>query len=271
MFSAQIPIHVSVKGAGTPCFLLHGGPGMDSSYFFPYLDSLSDIFQLHAIDLRGCGRAPRLERSQYTLEAMLQDLENYRQQQGFTKVVVLGHSFGGMLALEYALKCPQAVQALILMTTAARSDFIKLATRNAQRFSQVAEAQRQYTLSERSDADFAELVFHSIPLYFSPGHETSALQMLKKIYFGADCYAALGQGYLADFNLLPQLHDINVPTLVLAAENDLVTPVAFNQEIAERIPHATYHEIAGAGHFPFFEQPIQCIEVIKKWWKSLSS
>lgn len=269
MISATIPIHVSVQGSGTPCFFLHGGPGMDSSYFFPYLEPLTKIFQCHLIDLRGCGRAPRLDRSEYTVEKMLQDIEAYRKQCGSKKIVLLGHSFGAVLAMEYALAFPQNVQALILVATAARSDFLRDTTRNSKQFPDVMQAQRSYALSARKDADFAALVFGSIPLYFAPGFEASAEIMLKKIHYGADCYAAVSQNILNNYSLLSQLHEIKASTLVLGAGADLVTPPEYNREIAERLPHAVYHEVAGAGHFPFFEAPDECCKIIEEWWENI--
>lgn len=242
---------------------------MDSSYFFPSLEPLTKFFQCHLIDLRGCGRAPRLDRSEYTTEKMLQDLEAYRQQCGFEKIILLGHSFGAVLAIEYALAFPQNVQALILVATAARSDFLRDTTRNAKQFPEVVQAQRTYALSARKDADFAALVFGSIPLYFAPGFESQAKDMLGKIRFGADCYAAVSQHVLNNYSLLPRLHEIQAPTLVLGAGGDFVTPPEYNREIAERLPDAVYHEVAGAGHFPFFEAPEECCKMIEQWWEKI--
>ena len=96
-------------------FLLHGGPGMDHSSFKNYCPELQDIAQLIMMDHRGCGRSRRGDPQSYHLQNNIDALREYL---GFEKIIVYGHSYGGMIAQGYALKYPQHVAKLILGVTA---------------------------------------------------------------------------------------------------------------------------------------------------------
>jgi proline iminopeptidase len=106
-------------GNGPPVIVLHGGPDFDHGYLLPELDQLSDSFRLIYYDQRGRGKsvdnvAPR----DVTLASDLDDIDRVRQHFGMDAVALLGHSWGAVLALEYALRQPTRVTRLILMNPA---------------------------------------------------------------------------------------------------------------------------------------------------------
>src|SRR5229473_2260387 len=103
-------------GQGTAIIVLHGGPDFDHSYLLPELDRLSDSFRLIYYDQRGRGRsADRVQPEDVTLASDIADLEKVRQYFHLDSVVLLGHSWGTVLALEYALRYPERVSRMILM------------------------------------------------------------------------------------------------------------------------------------------------------------
>src|SRR5215471_1921130 len=109
-------------GRGTPLVVLHGGPDFDMSYLLPELDSLSDKFHLIYYDQRGRGRsADGVKPDDVTLESEVADLDQVREHFHLKKVVLLGHSWGTVLALEYALRHPERVSRLVLMDPAPAS------------------------------------------------------------------------------------------------------------------------------------------------------
>lgn len=109
-------------GSGTPIIVLHGGPDFDSAYLLPELDPLSDKFQLIYYDQRGCGRsADHVKPEDVTIESEMGDLDGVREHFHLDKVVLLGHSWGTVLALEYALRHPEHVSRLVLMDPAPAS------------------------------------------------------------------------------------------------------------------------------------------------------
>jgi len=79
--------------------ILHGGPGASHDYFLPYLLPLALKNRLIFIDERGSGRSQKIENSSaYTVENMVEDVEEVRQELHLGKISLLGHSYGGVLA-----------------------------------------------------------------------------------------------------------------------------------------------------------------------------
>ena len=101
------------------CFVLHGGPGVDSSTLRPWLPPLAKVMQLVYVDYRNTGRSLRMPLETCTVENMIDDLEALRLHLGLDRIAFLGHSFGGILAMPYAIKYPHSVSHLILVNTSA--------------------------------------------------------------------------------------------------------------------------------------------------------
>src|SRR5262245_34477543 len=107
---SRIPVgHTSLYsreiGRGQPIIVLHGGPDFDHSYLLPDLDRLADAFRLIYYDQRGRGRsADHVQPQDVTVLSDIADLDKVRQHFHLSSAVVLGHSWGAVLALEYALR-----------------------------------------------------------------------------------------------------------------------------------------------------------------------
>src|SRR5512136_3315416 len=112
----DVSLFVKVMGQGYPLVLMHGGPGLDHTSLLA-LQPLADQFTLVFYDHRCNGRSAGAEASSMTFENLTADADALRQALGFDKWAVLGHSFGGNVALEYALRYPQSLSHLILMDT----------------------------------------------------------------------------------------------------------------------------------------------------------
>ena len=108
-------IYYTTMGQGKPLLIVHGGPGASHDYFLPYLLPLARTNRLIFIDERGSGKSQKLEDSSaYTVENMVEDVEDVRLALDLGKISLLGHSFGGVLAQAYALKYPANLSHLIL-------------------------------------------------------------------------------------------------------------------------------------------------------------
>src|ERR1700729_2922974 len=115
---AGAAIYFKTLGRGLPLLLLHGGPGADHSDFLPALQPMARHCQLVLIDERGSGRSERLKNPKgYTLNHMVKDIERVRKHLRVRQFVVLGHSFGGILAQAYATRHPGRVLGLVLAGT----------------------------------------------------------------------------------------------------------------------------------------------------------
>ena len=101
--------------------LLHGGPGFDHSGFKPAFSRLADAAQIVYLDHRGNGRSERNSRERWTLADWADDLREFCDALEITKPIVLGQSFGGMVAMAYGTRHPDHPGGLILSSTTART------------------------------------------------------------------------------------------------------------------------------------------------------
>ncbi|KAF2336522.1 alpha/beta fold hydrolase [Flavobacterium daemonense] len=116
--SDGVSLFSKISGKGDVCIFVHGGPGAWSKSF-EELDGniLEDKLTMCYYDQRGCGRSESAVDNNYSLDRMIDDIEDIRRYLNVSKVFIMGHSFGGILATEYAKKYPEHVKGLILLNS----------------------------------------------------------------------------------------------------------------------------------------------------------
>ncbi|MFN0053359.1 MAG: alpha/beta fold hydrolase [Planctomycetales bacterium] len=231
--------------------LLHGGPGGDHAGFKPSHAALADTAQLVYLDHRGCGRSVPADPETLTLDNNIDDLDALRVHLGLERISVLGSSYGGMVALGYALQYPQRLANLILVCTAPGHQFLG----EAQRF--IAErgtADQQRVCQWLWEGSFTSLdqlrEFYEVmgPLYSTTYQPEKFATGWNR---GRRSYEALNRGFagfLRTFDYTDRLHEIQAPTLVIGAAHDWICAPRFSQLIAERIPRAHLKLFANSGH-----------------------
>lgn len=108
----DIQLHYIEQGQGQPLILLHGN-GEDSSYFVYQISYFSRNYRVIAIDTRGHGKSPRGEKP-FSIRQFSEDLKDCLEAMNIAKIILLGFSDGGNIALEFALKYPERVEKLVL-------------------------------------------------------------------------------------------------------------------------------------------------------------
>src|SRR5438105_5235280 len=108
----------SQVGAGLPTLVMHGGLGLDHTYLHPWLDPLGDVLQLTYYDHRGNGRSARPPMHTLTHPGLAADADALRAFLGFERMAILASSYGGFIALRYALDFSERLSHLILVGTA---------------------------------------------------------------------------------------------------------------------------------------------------------
>jgi len=164
-------LYVRVIGKGQPVIVLHGGPDFDHSYFLPDMDRLKDTFRLIYYDQRGRGKsADNVRPEDVTLVSDLDDIDRVRQHFRLNSVVLLGHSWGTVLALEYALRHPTRVSDLILMNPAPASTADLTAFRKIylQKIGADMERQRAIMQSAAYQSGDPEAVSARYRIHFKP-------------------------------------------------------------------------------------------------------
>lgn len=113
-------IYYEADGEGTPVVMINGGPGASRAVFWGALDFLKkDGYQIIYLDETGVGRSTRTISGKHTPMNTVEDLETLRKHLGVRKMVIAGHSYGGIPAVQYALKYPNRVEKLIMLSASA--------------------------------------------------------------------------------------------------------------------------------------------------------
>ncbi len=117
--SDGVDLYVNVKGNGTPCLYVHGGPGSGSYWMEKFFgDFLEQHFQMIYLDQRGVGRSSSPKDSNYSMDRMVQDFEEIRENLGIKQWITMGHSFGGLLQMGYSERYPESVKGMIMINCA---------------------------------------------------------------------------------------------------------------------------------------------------------
>ncbi|UII23393.1 alpha/beta fold hydrolase [Fulvivirga ligni] len=114
--SKDLKIHYQVLGIGEPVLIINGGPGFSSEGFLPLARKIASLgYQAILYDQRGTGKSSiqPLDSTTITMDLMNADIEAIRKHLGYEKWIVLGHSFGGIMAYYYTSKYPEKVKGMI--------------------------------------------------------------------------------------------------------------------------------------------------------------
>jgi proline iminopeptidase len=268
----DVSLHVKVMGRGYPLVLMHGGPGADL-YTLMSLKPLADQFTLVFYDHRCNGRSKGAEVTSMTMENLTADADALREALGYEKWAVFGHSFGGNVALEYALRYPQNLSHLLLVNTGGdfrwpRENAPDLLSKRGFSPEIVEIARRHFSGQIEPKEMFPNLM--KLGKAYSP--HISAWQAPHLIIMGLKTKLqpeALIFGetqVLKNWNVLDRLGEISAPALIIAGREDFVYPPEAQEELAAAIPNARLAFIERAGHNPQDEQPAEVIQLIKSFF-----
>lgn len=114
--SDNVELNVRISGEGKPCLFLHGGPGAWSYNFEVFGGKvLEKYFQMIYLDQRGCGRSGKVKNKNFSIDRIIQDIDEVREALNIQKWTVIAHSFGGILAVNYVRKYEGNIESLILL------------------------------------------------------------------------------------------------------------------------------------------------------------
>jgi proline iminopeptidase len=258
-------------GQGPPIIVLHGGPDFDHNYLLPEMDRLADSFRLIYYDQRGRGRSTgEVEPDDVGIGSEVEDLDTVRRYFGLDSVAVLGHSWGGLLAMEYATRHPDRVSHLILVNTAPASAADNLAFRqHLLRIRPAGDVERMQALASSAQYQAGDLeveaeyyrIHYRVALR-QPEHIEQVVGRLRT-YFTEDSvltaraieHRLYDETWRSDgYDLIPRLEALDIPTLVVHGADDFVPP-ALAAHIAQAMPRGRLAVIQECGHFAYLEAP----------------
>ena len=261
-------IYFKTLGRGVPLLVLHGGPGADHSDFLPALQPLARGCQLVFIDERGSGRSERLkDPKEYTLTRMVKDIECVRQHLKLARLVVLGHSFGGILAQAYAVRHPKRILGLVLAGTGSTARCIDRDFRNLRRrlparlrarlirqekagiFQVDGTYKRDYAAAS-ARALAPHLYAKAPPPRYRQPFEIS-MEVLREMWVRRSDFRI--DGNLKGFDFTQSLARVKAPSLVVIGDRDLVSTATADISRA-CLPRATLVVMAECAHMMYIDQ-----------------
>ncbi|HRD97383.1 MAG TPA: alpha/beta hydrolase [Rubrivivax sp.] len=243
--------------------LLHGGPGYDHSGFKPLFSRLADVAQIVYVDHRGHGRSSRRPAAEWTLDTFADDVVRLCDALGIVKPVVLGQSFGGFVAQRYLARHPRHPARVVLSSTSHHLGLTRKLAMFEKLGGPAARAAADAFWTAPGPATWVTYQRLCMPLYnVQPPADSQARQ---RIRFVEEILFASAGGEQQQMQLLPGLAQVQCPVLVMAGEQDPVTPLADAQEIAAAIP-APWGRLVTfprAGHGAWRDQPEEALAVLR--------
>ncbi len=254
----------SEPGTGKhPLVLLHGGPGGTHHDFHPHFSHATSSFQsVNYYDQRGCGQSDYVPGSGYSIGQAADDLEALRIKKGFEKMVVLGHSYGGILAQKYGLKYPKSLAGLILVTSGLGYPHEQIDSSLYQRGYARMTKEEMLTLQAihekhwRGEIDLPTLIYN-IQKHGDWKRQLSAAPTPEQMAYAAlfewqhdPVYAKSINREMSGLDLQRKFSDFQVPTLIIEGD-DPTWAENKPQEIKDNHPNAQLVILPGADHIPF--------------------
>lgn len=253
--------------------MLHGGPGADHSIYRPAYSALSDVAQIVYLDHRGNGRSEDGPRERWNLAQWGDDVAAFCEVLGIDRPIVLGASFGGMVALSTATRHPGLPCKLILISTEARGgSYLERRVALFERFGgpeagalarrRFMEPNKPWEMAER------EAWFRiAIPAYVRIARDPDqARRAVNRPDVGLHWFAR-PDGESDKFDMLPDLGRIRCPTLVIGGEDDPMHPIESQADIAEALPPhlVRFERFADCRHGVVPDAPERAMAVIREF------
>jgi proline iminopeptidase len=253
-----------------PLLFLHGGPGYNSYSFAAQAGpGLEPQLQMIYLDQRGSGRSERPWRGEYSVARLVEDIEALRKTLGVPKLAIMGHSFGGTLALEYAAAYPQHVDRLVLVSAAsdipaacaARVAFLE------QRYPAELERARGAARARKDSPDACFFAFNSIEgearervndeTMFPDlrlAREQREVDAKSGLRNTGELGGALFGGGFTSYRF-GGAGRLTMPVLIIAGSQDHAIGLPAQRALQASLAHARLLEYEGAGHFPYLDAP----------------
>ena len=266
-------LFVHGEGAGDAILVVHGGPLLDHGYLVEPLRPLAADHQLVFYDQRLSGRSDgRVDSASVTLDAFVADIEALRQALGLARMHLLAHSWGGLLAMKYALAYPDRLLSLVLVSPMAPSAGLWQEEAAALRTT-IGPADTAGMGSLRASEAFARgdpaAIERMLQLSFrSQLHDPALAERLR--FHIAEDYRERGRqlgrlmGELGSYDLLEELAALRVPTLILYGASEVGASLG-GDVFRTVIPDATLEVVPDAGHFAFLERPDAFLPLVESF------
>lgn len=262
--SGGVALFYTSAGTGTPIVILSGGPGLDVAYMLPVAEFLPSGYRSIAFEQRGTGRsrAPEFDPAVLTIHTVVEDLEALRLHLREERLFLLGHSWGGMLAMAYAAAHPDRVDRLILVASGGPTleftgwfgDNIEARLRPEDR-----EQRDHWVAAGKNGEDSAKVALEAlkaiVPAYF---FDRKAGLLYASTFEDGMYQPDVNQRLFADmgtrYDLREALRTLKRPVLIIQGHQDPIGDKTA-EDIHALLAGSTLTYVNRCGHFPWIEQP----------------
>jgi len=270
--SGGIPIYYEVLGnaTGTPLVVVNGGPGFDHTYLLtsPVWQTIAKSRRVVFYDQRGTGRSVAPKGGSYTLVENMEDLDGLRAQLGAERLDLLGHSWGGFLAMAYAARHPDRIAHLLLVDSGAPklSDTVFLFK---DVFPDVTVRQEALAfaneLGEKAaiDTDLREYISM---LFYSLEKRNAFIAQFSPSAYHKEVNQAVWKD-ASRFDLNPELGKFSFSTAVITGRFDMNVAPSVAYKINQQIKGSRLVIFERSGHLPFYEEPDRFSAVVDEFLK----
>ena len=263
MQTAMGPLYYEEVGQGRPLLIAHGGPGVHHG-LYRTLDPLGTTNRLVYWDHRGHGRSGPLPAGSLDMQLFADDAIRLADTLGLESFALFGHSFGGWVAQELALRHPDRVSALVLAATTPGQIG---ATESADDDQGPPPPAEVVDLMSRRPTTAVELgqIYAALAPHFLRGADPGPfLAALEPELLSPESMLRVFDA-LATWSSVDRLHQVRCPTLVLAGQHDVFCSPPQLVRIASRIPGARHVVFEHSGHFMWLEEPDRFFGLVSDW------
>ncbi len=264
-------LFLSVKGSGDPLIVIHGGPGLNHSYFIPYLQGLEEKLRVIYYDQRACGKSATPSADSISMKLLVDDIEGIRKELGVEKLNILAHSWGAVLAVHYASQYPDRINRFIFSNPAMlsrefdqeaaalvkqkttttdsvdRANIFGSGALDTKKYDELLRISFRISAYDRANISRMNL---NLPVNFLEANRTLFNALMKDPSFNLDMY-----------NVLPSF---KFPVLIVHGQSD-VLPQRSIDRLEKELPNEQLVLFKKSGHFPFIEETDAYIDAVLKF------
>ena len=259
----NVEIHYEESGKGKEVLLFSHGYFMNNSMFKQQVDTFKDNFRCIAFDHRGHGES-EIATSGYELDNLVTDAICLIEKLELGSVHFIGMSTGGFVGMRLALRRPELLKSLILMSTSAEEEY-KKDFKEKHLLLKVIKNIGWFPVIYL----FMTVIFHKS--FLKDKSRRAEMKKWRKIIMNQNKKGIIpfGKGIFARDRVLEKLSVINIPVAVIVGENDIATPPELSERIVAVIPNADYFTIPDAGHSAVIEKPVEVTNAMRKFYSKL--
>jgi pimeloyl-ACP methyl ester carboxylesterase len=254
--SGDAQLSYQLIGQGAPVVLLHPFP-VHHEFWLPAAEALSSRYRLILPDLRGHGDSTAGD-GPATMEKHAGDIVRICDQEEIGRAAFVGVSIGGYTMFEFWRRYRERVAALALCNTRPQAETPES---RAARLKTAADVLQHGT--EPFIESMVPKLFGRTTLANRPDLVDAAKRMMRKMSPNGVNLVQKGMADRPDS--VPTLKTINIPTLILGADEDVASPLADAELMRQNVPNAELKVIAQAGHYAIFEQPHAAGAVLRQF------